>query len=220
MMDSKIVLIKRVAQLISLAEQTISHAGTDSFELSKNRLRAQSLHFIKYLYGDADPNFKEFDRVSGQNSANSVANCKAILEGIKHDIDNDYYLSSVRGLVSADIFDDYLEMAEYLLNENWFAAAAVITGSTMEAHLRNLAIKNGMPITYSDAKGKIQSKTADKLNTDLYTAKFIDKINHGVIGGWIKIRNEAAHGNYSTFSAPQVRNMLDGVRIFIGANPL
>lgn len=209
-----------MAELISLAEQTISHAGSDSFEVSKNRLRTQSLHFIKHLNGESDPNYKEFDRVSGQNSANSVANCKAILEGIKHDIDNDYYLSSVRGLVSADIFSDYLEMAEYLLKENWFIPAAVITGSTMESHLRNLAIKNGMSITYIDTKGKVQQKTADKLTTELYTAKFIDKINHGLIGGWIKIRNEAAHGKYSTFSAPQVQNMLDGVRIFIGANPL
>ncbi len=37
-------------------------------------------------------------------------------------------------------------MAEYLLKEGYKDPAAVITGSTLEEHLRKLCIKNGIDI--------------------------------------------------------------------------
>jgi uncharacterized protein (DUF2164 family) len=46
------------------------------------------------------------------------------------------YLQSVVELVHADIFADFLEMADYLLQQGYKDPAAVITGSVFGAHLR------------------------------------------------------------------------------------
>jgi hypothetical protein len=44
-------------------------------------------------------------------------------------------------------------MAEYLLNESYKDPAAVMTGSVLEEHIRQLCIKNSIPIeTIKDGK--------------------------------------------------------------------
>jgi hypothetical protein len=68
------------------------------------------------------------------------------------------YLATVAELVHADIFSDFVEMAEYLLSEGYKDPAAVIIGSVLEEHLRQLCAKNLIPV---DAAGK--SKKAYQL---------------------------------------------------------
>jgi hypothetical protein len=150
----------------------------------------------------------------------NVRNSMELLEGIKHDIENDYYLSSIKGLVSAEIFSDYLEMAEYLLSENYDTPAAVIVGSTLEEHLRKLCQKNGVPIDRIDNKGKSLQKAAYDLNVDLNKQSVYNNIEKGLVEGWIRIRNAAAHGKRSEYTSDQVKLMLQGVKEFIGRNPL
>jgi hypothetical protein len=72
------------------------------------------------------------------------------------------YLDTVVELVHADIFSDFVEMAEYLLSEGYKDPAAVIIGSVLEEHLRQLCVRNSIPV---DAAGK--AKKADQLNADL-----------------------------------------------------
>ena len=72
------------------------------------------------------------------------------------------YLTTVSELIHADLFSDFIEMAEYLLSEGYKDPAAVIVGSTLEEHLRQLCAKNGLPTT---AGGK--PKKAGQLNADL-----------------------------------------------------
>jgi hypothetical protein len=157
-MDAKQILLKRVSDLIDLAEQTISVAGSDLFHSHKVRFRTQSLSFIMSLNGTARPNYSEFELASRFNGMSNVRNSMELLEGIKHDIENDYYLLSIKGLVSAEIFSDYLEMAEYLLSENYDTPAAVIAGSTLEEHLRKLCQNSGVAIDRTDNKGKNQQR--------------------------------------------------------------
>ena len=128
-MDSKQLLIKRIEDLIAVGKQAINNAGSDLFMSHKVRFRTQSLSFIMALNDDSHPNYREFDNASRFNGISNVKNSIELLEGIKQDIENDYYLASIRGLVSAEIFGDYLEMAEHLLNEDYKIPAAVITGS-------------------------------------------------------------------------------------------
>ena len=140
--------------------------------------------------------------------------------GIKHEIENDYYLSTMRGLVSADIFTDYLDMAEHLLTDHYYIPAAVIVGSTLEEHLRKLCQKNNLLLSFTDAKGKLHFKTGSDFNIDLYKAEVYNKIEMGLVESWQKIRNDAAHGNYDQFNEQQVNYMLQGVKEFIGRNLL
>ncbi len=56
------------------------------------------------------------------------------------------WLTTTRGLISAEIFADFLEMAEYLLTERYKDAAAVIIGGVPEEHLRQLAARAQIPV--------------------------------------------------------------------------
>ena len=218
-MTSKQLILKRVNELISLADRAIAAAGTNDFPPLFNQFRSQGLSLIANLYGTSQPYFSEFEKGSRRESESDAKNCKGILAGIKHDVDNDYYLTSITGLVSAEIFGDYLDMAQYYLDSKHKDAAAVIIGSTLESHLKKLAQKNNLPIDYTDGKGQVQPMTANTLNTNLYKAAIYNKIEHSSIEAWIKIRNEAAHGNYSQYTQQHVEGMLSAVRSFMTNHP-
>jgi hypothetical protein len=65
---------------------------------------------------------------------------RGMLEALRNDYESGY-MQSVVELVHADLFTDFLEMAEYLLEQNYKDPAAVVTGSVLEAHLRKLCDK-------------------------------------------------------------------------------
>jgi hypothetical protein len=63
------------------------------------------------------------------------------LLGILSALRDDYeagYLTSIEELIHADLFADFLDMAEELLKKKYKDAAAVITGSVLEEHLGSL----------------------------------------------------------------------------------
>ena len=51
------------------------------------------------------------------------------------------YLETASELIHGEVFGDFLEMADHLLERGYKDAAAVVTGSTLEAHLRQLCQK-------------------------------------------------------------------------------
>ena len=128
------------------------------------------------------------------------------------------YLKSFSELIHADIFSDYIEMAEYLLEEGYKDAAAVITGSTLEEHLRKLCVKNEIDIEIMSS-GKLRPKKADAMNSDLAKQKVYSKLEQKSVTAWLDLRNKAAHGNYSEYNDNQVKQMIMGVRDFIVRNP-
>jgi hypothetical protein len=113
------------------------------------------------------------------------------------------FLTSVAELIHADIFSDFLEMAEYLLSEGYKDPAAVIVGSVLEEHLRQLANANGVAIDVG-----AEPKKADQL-----------KLDQKSITAWLDLRNKAAHGRYGEYSPEHVRLFLMGVRHFIARVP-
>lgn len=93
-----------------------------------------------------------------------------IVRQLKQDI-GDGYLSSTRELLHAETFADFLEMADHLLSEGYKDAAAVIAGSSLEVHLRNLAAKHNLTV---EINGK--AKKADQVNSDLASAVHIHSL--------------------------------------------
>jgi len=144
---------------------------------------------------------------------------RAILEKAQEEIDRGWLRKTLPGLISAELFSDYLEMAEYLLSENFKDAAAVIIGSTLEGHLRRLAKARNIPLTSSGKKGSRQPKKAEIINQDLHKADAYDLTEQKQITAWLGRRNDAAHGDYGKYTADQVRHMLEGVRNFIAHVP-
>ena len=124
------------------------------------------------------------------------------------------YLTTVAELIHADLFSDFIQMAEHLLSESYKDAAAVIIGSTLEEHLRQLCLKNGLPI----AAGAKPTK-ADQLNGNLASAAVYAKLDLKSITSWLDLRNKAAHGKYSEYTEEQVRLMILGIQDFMTRHP-
>jgi hypothetical protein len=124
------------------------------------------------------------------------------------------HLQSVTELVHADTFASFMEMADHLYEQGYKDAAAVVAGSVLEQHLRELSNKNGIPIEISGKR-----KKADTLNSDLAGAAVYSKLDQKNVTSWLGLRNAAAHGNYSEYTPQQVRLMIDAILDFIARFP-
>lgn len=135
-----------------------------------------------------------------------------ILAGALKALRADYaagHLRRVEQLVQADLFADFLEMAQHLLDQGYKDAAAVLVGGLLEEQLRKLCIKNGI----SAATGG-RPKKADSMNADLAGAGVYNKLDQKSVTAWLDLRNKAAHGQYVEYTADQVGVLLQGVRDF------
>jgi len=110
-------------------------------------------------------------------------------------------------------------MSEHLLLNGYKDPAAVVTGSVLEEHLRQLCIKNEIEIVIEN-DGKIIPKKADHMNSDLAKAKVFNKLDQKSVTSWLDLRNKAAHGKYDEYTIDQVRLMHQSVTDFITRNPI
>lgn len=216
------ILLERVNYLIDLASKSLAtkFSTEDSFfyhhwvsSESFKVFETSSLSFILSTYGDKHPYYTRFKESVTNATPNDVESGKGILASIKTEIEKGW-LSTIKGLISAEIFSNFLEMAEHLLTEKYEHPAAVMIGSVLEEHLRQLCDKNGIAVT--DLKnGKTLPKKADLLNADLAGQSIYNKLDQKNITAWLDLRNKAAHGKYTEYNIQQVEFMLQGVTEFV-----
>lgn len=120
-----------------------------------------------------------------QTNADELKKMLAVLREFEDDLKEDQ-LANVEALVSAQVFGDFLEQAEYLLAENYFVAAAVIAGAVLEEHLRKLCANFDI---IPPARA-----TLNWLNDALKKAEAYNEIRRKEIALLAAIRNDAAHG--------------------------
>lgn len=139
-----------------------------------------------------------------------------VLRGLRDDIANGR-LASVIELVHADVFTDFLDMAQHLLDDGGYKdAAAVIAGSSLEAHLRALSDKHG--IATKDGQGT--PKKAQLLNQELdKSGAYQGKTEQKNVTAWLGLRNDAAHGDYAKYQPAQVGLLIASIRDFITRYP-
>lgn len=136
------------------------------------------------------------------------------LIGIVEALRDDYgsgALTPVRDLIRAEVFEDFLDMAQHLLDSGYKDPAAVLVGGVLEGELRKLATRASIPMTGSDGR---PSKT-EFLNSSLMSRNVYNKLDQKSVTSWLDLRNKSAHGHYGEYSADQVGVMLMGVRDFI-----
>jgi hypothetical protein len=124
-------------------------------------------------------------------------------------------LQSITELIHADIFADFLEMADYLLQQGYKDAAAVVVGSVLEEHLRKLCQKNGIAVV----QGGGGPKKTELLNSELAGSAVYTKLDQKSVTAWLDLRNKAAHGDYSEYTKEQVTLTLQGVQNFTSRHP-
>jgi hypothetical protein len=136
--------------------------------------------------------------------------------GVLRALRRDYaegFLTSVKGLVRAEVFADFLMMAEHLLETGYKDPSAVLVGGVLEEHLRALCVARSISIEIS---GK--PKKADAMNNDLSQADVYNKLDQKNVTAWLDLRNKAAHGQYDQYTREQVATMLSGVTEFTARN--
>ncbi len=152
--------------------------------------------------------FTQAEKISGLGDGNHSAlkRTRAIFCAAKDDFEGGY-LTSIKSLVQAEVFDSELEQAGELLSNGYHVAAAVIAGVVLETGLRELCDRNGI------AHGKL-----DKMNADLAKNGTYNKLQQKRITALADIRNSAAHGKPEEFSVEDVKTMINEVEQFLAHN--
>ena len=83
--------------------------------------------------------------------------------------------------------------------------ACVLTGVSLEIAVKELTLRHS-----------VQPGKLDKMNTDLCKLGIYNVAKQKQITAWADLRNKAAHGDWSAYTDPDVRDMLSGVQRFIG----
>jgi hypothetical protein len=128
------------------------------------------------------------------------------------------FLGQIAQLIHGEVFADFLEMAQHLLDENYKDAAAVIAGSSLEAHLRQLCVRHGVALEVT-AGSSTRPKKAEQMNSDLAGANAYSKLDQKSVTAWLDLRNNAAHGRYGEYQAAQVTLLISGIRDFVTRTP-
>lgn len=147
----------------------------------------------------------------------SVKLLGGVLSALRDDVTSNYLITA-KELIHAEIFSDFLEMADYFLSEGYKDAAAVIGGGVLETHLRQLCIKTGIDLETLNGT-KMQVKTTDRINNNLASQNIYNKLLQKSITAWLDLRNKAAHAHYSEYTNHDVILFLQGIHDFISRYP-
>jgi hypothetical protein len=161
--------------------------------------------------------FKEMQAIAEDKQNSTSLRIRAylgILQALRADI-IDGWLQGVSELLHADTLSDFLEQAAELADKGYENAAAVIAGSTLEAHIRLLCEKYSINVQLPSG----QPMKADTMNAELVKAPAYNKLQQKAIASWQAIRNAAAHGEYDKYTKMQVVSMIASVRDFILEHP-
>jgi hypothetical protein len=122
--------------------------------------------------------------------------------------------------VHSDLFADFLEMADYLIEDGALKdPAAVLAGGVLEEHVRKLCSKHGVDTTFVDRSGTTKHKKLDTMNADLAKAGAYGIIEQKQIVAWAGIWNAAAHAERDKFDAGQAKGMIQRIRDFVVKYP-
>jgi len=205
--DSLVDLGNKIVQQASMSDSGFE--GNDLVNVSSWVTRLGQL--IRKLYGENSQHFANYNAaISTENFYNihsnwygHISQVQGIALTVKHDIQNDL-LGSIKGLLQADLFADFLEIGEHLLKEGYKDAAAVTIGAVLEDGLRKLCDKSGIATT----KPNGSPMTIDPLNAELAKQSIYSKLVQKQVTSWAHIRNKAAHGEYDEYNKEQVEMML------------
>ena len=217
------LITQEIEELVSTGEKLVADASISDSGLGHKRVQelasitARGGQLIARLYGSDSHYFQTFKtatQVQDFNSMHSeyyhhVADVVGIFKAVKHDIESGM-LTNFRSLIQAEVFADFLDMAEHLHMESYKDAAAVLLGAVLEDSLRKVADATG--VSTLNSKGK--PLTIDPLNIELAKKGVYNALVQKQITSWANLRNDAAHGHFDKYDSAQVQQMLLFVQKF------
>ncbi len=208
--------IEWLDELISKGKELVQESiASDSYSVHTPkyvRFRRDSIRFLENLFGKGSAEACDFDSNVNSPTRTYVETGCELLQGYRDDIVKDRL--SIAGLISHRIFMDMLAIGNHLYNEKLDFAAAVTIGGVLEEHLRQLALKLGIPVLTGT-----KYKKANLLAEDLKKAGIYDETERKHIEYLLGMRNDAAHPPFKA-DHKDIMKMSDEVREFIAKYPL
>ncbi len=211
-------IINRLDELISKADDVLStkrnggkFVGTTVDGELFQYWKTAALSFLERVFGKESTHYQSFEKNCvksyHESSPYVVTICRGVLKGAKDDVESGYFVK-VEDLVAADIFTDFLGMAEHLLENGYKDPAASLVGAVLEDGLRKISNKNEVKLKSKENIKSLNDKLADK---GIY-----NRIVQREIHTWNELRDYADHGHFDEYNSEQVSSMLTGVRRFLG----
>jgi len=179
---------------------------------SYSKFRDQSLRFLQQTFGEDSREYREFDADVNSPMVSYIEIGRELIAGVREDINNNRI--SIIGIVTADIFDDMLDMGKHLWDNGQDAAAAMLFGGVLEEHLRQLCKKTNINISIQKTGTISKYRTASDLNNDLYKAGVYDKAENANVDSLYKLRNNASHPPHK-IHPDEVRRLYAGSMDFV-----
>jgi hypothetical protein len=210
------LLDRRFEELLGVGSQILSSRrppppnviGDDRVDFERSLEWATSAsQFLSTVFGKDSEYYQRFQ--SGFKHAGYFSDLAKGLAVVKAAW-NDYskgYLTEVRTMIRAEVFDDLLEQGQHLFEQGYYLPAAVLAGGVLEETLRKLCERNGIVLS---SKPKL-----DGMNTELAKKGVYNTLLQKRITWLADIRNKAAHGQLTEFSSSDVDTMLRQVREFV-----
>jgi len=212
-------VLSRLHELIDVGQQVLTTRrslgpniiGDDTVEPELTIQWVTSIQsLIEQVFGTDAVHLKTINKLAERYiSYTDALKIQGVLKAAKDDYEHGY-LFELKTLIEAEVFDDFLEQAEYLLNSGFFQPSAVIIGSILEDGLRKLCLKQGIEL---DDRPKL-----DRMNADLAKNGTYNKLTQKQITAFADLRNKAAHGKWDEFTPDGVKFFLNWVRTFMEGN--
>ena len=140
-------------------------------------------------------------------SAAAFAHLRGLLVSLRADVEAGYF-QRVEDLVSAEVFGDFLDMAEHLIGAGYVVPAASLIGAVLEDGLKRLAaLQSGMTARAGEGIGAVNHRLAD--------ANVYSNLVRKQVEVWAAVRNGADHGQFDEVTPANVQDMYAGVTRFL-----
>jgi hypothetical protein len=196
------------ARLVQRIDNLIAKAPTTGMVMSGPfaEWKAQSLNLLRGNLGAEHVYSESFQSETTVADAIEVRAGVGVLRALREDL-IEGNLTDLRTLISAEVFGDFLDMAQHLLENHYKDAAAAVCGAVLEDGLRRIAAKASVPVKRGDDLGSLSQKLMAKGTYSSLVQKRLQV--------WIAVRNSADHAKWAEYSEQDVLDMHKGVTDFL-----
>ena len=168
--------------------------------------RSQALVCLEQVFSSAHTYTESFESLTEKHGRTHSARAGlGILRAALEDVEQGH-LTSLQDMATAEVFSDFLDQADHLLEHGYSVPAVSLAGAVLENGLRSLAERNGIAVKARDDLSALNSKLAAK--------SVYNRLRQKQIAVWIDVRNAADHGRFDEFTADDVADLVKGVRNF------
>ena len=183
-------------------------AGHPSLDLQQYaEWRSQALVCLTQVFGPSHPYTDSFAAKTDRSGLTGSAQAGlGILHAASEDIEHGH-LETIQQLATAEVFSDFIDQADHLLENGYVMPAASLAGAVLENGLRSLAERNDIDVKARD--------DLSALNNKLGANGVYNRLRQKQVGYWADVRNAADHGNFNDVTESDVADLVKGARTLL-----